>query len=137
MDRVKAVAAKSNNTYAVTNNHCVGKATVNALEIASLLKGEPVRAPPLLVEHRIRTVLRAGILVTTDGMVFQFSKALTILVNGKDNLSEPVPIRGSLGPSTNCSTRAEACPYATTSPSNLKARTYLIPEGLRKEVRAR
>jgi uncharacterized protein YecE (DUF72 family) len=48
---VKAVAAKSNDTYTVTNNHYIGKATVNALEMASLLKGEPVKAPPSLVEH--------------------------------------------------------------------------------------
>ena len=43
VDRVKTVAAKSKDTYAVTNNHYVGKAAVNALETASLLKGEPVK----------------------------------------------------------------------------------------------
>ena len=51
VDRVKTVAAKSKDTYGVTNNHYVGKAVVNALEMASLLKGEPVKAPPQLVEH--------------------------------------------------------------------------------------
>jgi uncharacterized protein YecE (DUF72 family) len=51
VDRVKTVAARTKDTYAVTNNHYVGKATVNALEIASLLKGKPVKAPPSLVEY--------------------------------------------------------------------------------------
>ncbi|MFL6448801.1 MAG: DUF72 domain-containing protein [Bryobacteraceae bacterium] len=51
VDRVKAVAAKSSDTYAVTNNHYVGKATVNALEMTSLLKGEPVKALPQLLAY--------------------------------------------------------------------------------------
>ncbi len=38
-------------TYAVTNNHYIGKATVNALEIASLLKEEPVPAPQTLLRN--------------------------------------------------------------------------------------
>jgi hypothetical protein len=42
---------KAKDTYAVTNNHNLGKATVNALEIASVLRGEKVSAPPWLVEH--------------------------------------------------------------------------------------
>jgi uncharacterized protein YecE (DUF72 family) len=50
VDRVKKVASKVKDTYAVTNNHYLGKATVNALEIVSLLKGEPVPAPKILVE---------------------------------------------------------------------------------------
>ena len=49
--RTKTVAKESKDTYVVTNNHFVGKATVNALEMASLLRGEPVPAPPQLVEH--------------------------------------------------------------------------------------
>jgi uncharacterized protein YecE (DUF72 family) len=49
--RTKTVAKESKDTYVVTNNHFVGKATVNALEMASLLRGEPVPAPPELVEH--------------------------------------------------------------------------------------
>jgi uncharacterized protein YecE (DUF72 family) len=53
IDRVKTVATRTKDTYAVTNNHYVGigKATVNALEMASLLKGKPVEAPDLLVKH--------------------------------------------------------------------------------------
>jgi uncharacterized protein YecE (DUF72 family) len=43
--RIKEVAKKTKETYAVTNNHLNGQATVNALEIASYLSGEPVRVP--------------------------------------------------------------------------------------------
>ncbi len=50
VDRIKKVAAKVKDTYAVTNNHYIGKATVNALEIASILRGEPVQAPQTLIE---------------------------------------------------------------------------------------
>jgi hypothetical protein len=35
----------------MTNNHYLGKATVNALEIQSFLLGRPVPAPPQLVQH--------------------------------------------------------------------------------------
>jgi uncharacterized protein YecE (DUF72 family) len=51
VDRVKTVAKRTKDSYAVTNNHYLGKATVNALEMASLLKGEPVKAPRQLIEH--------------------------------------------------------------------------------------
>lgn len=51
VDRIKTVAAAAQDTYVVTNNHYLGKGVVNALEIASILKGEPVAAPPPLVEH--------------------------------------------------------------------------------------
>ncbi|HLH04867.1 MAG TPA: DUF72 domain-containing protein [Bryobacteraceae bacterium] len=48
--RIRTVSEKAPETYAVTNNHYVGKAVVNALEISSILKGGPVEAPPPLVE---------------------------------------------------------------------------------------
>ena len=51
MDRIKEVAAKAKDTYAVTNNHAVGKAAVNATEISSILKGKPAKAPETLVQH--------------------------------------------------------------------------------------
>jgi len=51
VDRIKAVAHSTVDTYVVTNNHYLGKGIVNAVEIASILKGEPLAAPPLLVEH--------------------------------------------------------------------------------------
>ncbi len=51
VDRVRHVARKTGNTFVVTNNHNLGKATVNALQIASILKGEPVLAPPPLTQQ--------------------------------------------------------------------------------------
>lgn len=49
VDHIKAVSHKARDTYAVTNNHHVGKAVTNALEISSLLSGKPVKAPPPLL----------------------------------------------------------------------------------------
>ena len=51
VDRIKTVAHKAKDTYAVTNNHHLGKAVVNGLEISSILRGEPVAAPASLLEH--------------------------------------------------------------------------------------
>jgi uncharacterized protein YecE (DUF72 family) len=51
VDRIKAVAHATQDTYVVTNNHYLGKGLVNATEIASLIKGSPVPAPQLLIEH--------------------------------------------------------------------------------------
>ncbi len=50
VERVKTVAARTKNTYVMSNNHNLGKATVNALELTSILKGEPVPAPPTLIQ---------------------------------------------------------------------------------------
>jgi uncharacterized protein YecE (DUF72 family) len=49
--RTKQIAEDATDTYVVTNNHYLGKAVVNAVEIASVLRGEPVSAPPRLVQH--------------------------------------------------------------------------------------
>jgi uncharacterized protein YecE (DUF72 family) len=49
--RVQEVARKATDTYVLSNNHNLGKAAVNALQFTSILKGEPVPAPPLLLEH--------------------------------------------------------------------------------------
>jgi uncharacterized protein YecE (DUF72 family) len=51
IDRVREVARKTKETYVMSNNHNLGKAAVNALEIASILRGEPVSAPPTLIQH--------------------------------------------------------------------------------------
>ncbi len=51
LDRIKAVEHGTKDTYVVTNNHYLGKAVVNGLEISSILKGKPVSAPASLVEH--------------------------------------------------------------------------------------
>lgn len=51
VDRVKQIARKTTNTYVVGNNHNIGKAAVNALQMASLLLSERVPAPPTLLER--------------------------------------------------------------------------------------
>jgi uncharacterized protein YecE (DUF72 family) len=51
LDRVKAVEHATKDTYVVTNNHFLGKAVVNALEISSILRGQPVPVPPQILRH--------------------------------------------------------------------------------------
>jgi uncharacterized protein YecE (DUF72 family) len=51
LDRVKAVEHATKDTYVITNNHFLGKAVVNALEISSILRGRPVPVPPQLLAH--------------------------------------------------------------------------------------
>jgi uncharacterized protein YecE (DUF72 family) len=48
--RVKEVARQTKETYVITNNHFLGKAVVNALEIKSTLEERRVPAPPPLFE---------------------------------------------------------------------------------------
>ena len=50
-DRALEVAGKTESTYLVANNHNLGKAAVNALELISLIEGRKVQAPPTLVSH--------------------------------------------------------------------------------------
>ena len=50
-DRAVEVADKTETTYVVANNHNLGKAAVNALELISLLEGRKVQAPSTLVSH--------------------------------------------------------------------------------------
>jgi uncharacterized protein YecE (DUF72 family) len=45
---VKVVAADTEETYAVTNNHNLGKAVVNAFELTALLD-RPIHPPSQLV----------------------------------------------------------------------------------------
>jgi uncharacterized protein YecE (DUF72 family) len=47
--RAKRVAEDATDTYVVTNNHNIGKAVVNALEISSILKRGPIAVPPPLL----------------------------------------------------------------------------------------
>lgn len=51
IDRIKTVEHAAEDTYVVTNNHYLGKAVVNALEISSILKAEPVPVPETLVKR--------------------------------------------------------------------------------------
>jgi uncharacterized protein YecE (DUF72 family) len=48
--RIKEIAAKTQESYVITNNHFRGQAVVNALEIKSTLKEERVSAPDPLFE---------------------------------------------------------------------------------------
>ncbi len=43
--RTKEIAANAKDTYVVTNNHYLGQAVVNAIEISSILQGKPVGVP--------------------------------------------------------------------------------------------
>jgi uncharacterized protein YecE (DUF72 family) len=46
--RIRKVAEKTKNTFVITNNHYLGKAVVNALELTSMLKGSKVQVPEAL-----------------------------------------------------------------------------------------
>lgn len=48
-DRVEEISQQTENTFVVANNHNLGKAAVNALELINLLQGTKVRVPPLLL----------------------------------------------------------------------------------------
>jgi uncharacterized protein YecE (DUF72 family) len=50
-DRIRQVSAKAKRTYAMSNNHNLGKAPANALELCSILTQTTVPAPPTLVER--------------------------------------------------------------------------------------
>lgn len=50
-DRTLEIASKANVTYVVANNHNLGKAAVNALELVSTLENRKVRAPEPLVRN--------------------------------------------------------------------------------------
>ena len=49
--RIKEIAQDAQEAYVVANNHNLGKATVNALELEAFLSGGPVRVPSLLMGH--------------------------------------------------------------------------------------
>jgi len=51
-DRIKTVAEDARNTFVITNNHYLGKAAVNALELISMLKSSKVAVPdPLRLRY--------------------------------------------------------------------------------------
>jgi uncharacterized protein YecE (DUF72 family) len=50
LDRIKAIDRAAKDTYVIANNTYKGKGVVNALELAALLTGKPVNAPPSLLE---------------------------------------------------------------------------------------
>lgn len=49
--RIEDVAAKTEVTFVITNNHFEGQAAVNALQLKHALTGQPVAAPETLVRH--------------------------------------------------------------------------------------
>jgi uncharacterized protein YecE (DUF72 family) len=49
VERIRNVAAHSDVTYVITNNHFEGKAVANALELKSLLVGREVRVPKTML----------------------------------------------------------------------------------------
>jgi uncharacterized protein YecE (DUF72 family) len=49
VDRIRTVTRHAKDTYIVTNNHNLGKAVVNALELEAFLRGGPVKVPEQLV----------------------------------------------------------------------------------------
>jgi uncharacterized protein YecE (DUF72 family) len=48
-DRARSISERTRSTYAGTNNHFEGKALVNALQLAALLRDEPMRIPDQIV----------------------------------------------------------------------------------------
>ncbi|MBI2689329.1 MAG: DUF72 domain-containing protein [Acidobacteria bacterium] len=51
VDRARALEREAEDTYVITNNHNIGKAVVNALEISSLLFHKPMALPGTLLEY--------------------------------------------------------------------------------------
>jgi uncharacterized protein YecE (DUF72 family) len=50
-DRVKTVASQTRDTYGITNNHNIGKAVTNAIELLALLGDRPVKIARQWSEH--------------------------------------------------------------------------------------
>ena len=51
-DRIRSLEAKTHDTFVITNNHYLGKAVVNALELIAMLKGTKVDIPePLRIRY--------------------------------------------------------------------------------------
>jgi uncharacterized protein YecE (DUF72 family) len=50
-EKIVRIAQKAQATYVMTNNHLLGKAGVNALQLKNLLNGQRVKAPESLLEH--------------------------------------------------------------------------------------
>jgi uncharacterized protein YecE (DUF72 family) len=50
-ERIQRVAERARNTFVIANNHYLGKAVVNALQLLSMLKGVKVKVPDSLRQH--------------------------------------------------------------------------------------
>lgn len=68
--RVEEVASQAASTYVITNNHYLGQAAANALELISMLLDAPVEAPPDLVaaypQLKEYTTTKQGLLFTPE-----------------------------------------------------------------------
>ena len=62
--RVSEMAQKVEKTFVVANNHPRGQAAVNALQLKSMLSGQKVKAPDLLV--KAYPDLKSEVLTTDD-----------------------------------------------------------------------
>ncbi len=60
--KVENIAQKAEVTFVVANNHFQGKAAVNALQLKSMIRGLPVKAPEPLVRHypQLKSVAEAN-----------------------------------------------------------------------------
>jgi uncharacterized protein YecE (DUF72 family) len=50
-ERIEEIAGQTATTYIVANNHNLGKAAINALELIHMFEGRKIKAPPQLVAH--------------------------------------------------------------------------------------
>jgi uncharacterized protein YecE (DUF72 family) len=50
-DKIERIGRQTEKTFAVTNNHYIGQAAVNAVELKNMLTGKIVKAPQPLVER--------------------------------------------------------------------------------------
>jgi uncharacterized protein YecE (DUF72 family) len=50
-EKIIHISRNTQKTFAITNNHYMGQAAVNALELKNMLSGKKVKAPRTLVEH--------------------------------------------------------------------------------------
>lgn len=51
VDRTIEISRKTKDTYVMSNNHNLGKAAVNAIQLTSILASQPVPAPATLIAH--------------------------------------------------------------------------------------
>ena len=51
VNRIRSIDEHTDETYVITNNHYLGKAVVNALQLVSILKETPVKVPEPLRQH--------------------------------------------------------------------------------------
>jgi uncharacterized protein YecE (DUF72 family) len=68
--KIESVAKKADVTFVVANNHFEGKAPANALELRSMISGEKVKAPEMLVKTYPRLEAIAEVVAEPKTMLF-------------------------------------------------------------------